>query len=231
MSFILDALRKSDTERQQQSAPGLTTTVPRGRSGRRSIWIPLLTGVLVLNAAVLAWIFIARGNGPAERPAGSAPPAVDARSGSAMRSNAARPAPSVIETDPATRSLRGEATASPASTVAKTRSPTAAPARMPAEIGPAESGAAPAPAESAQEPLRAPVPSYEQLLAGGMISVAPLHLDIHVFSAEPSQRFVFINMNKYREGERLNEGPVVEEITSDGVTLSHQGSRFTLDRN
>jgi hypothetical protein len=38
-------------------------------------------------------------------------------------------------------------------------------------------------------------------------------------------------MSKYREGERLSEGPVVEEITSTGAILNQQGNRFTLERN
>jgi general secretion pathway protein B len=84
--------------------------------------------------------------------------------------------------------------------------------------------------ESPRDTVRPALPTLEQLQAGGIISVAPLHLDIHVFHAEPAQRFVFINMKKYREGERLTEGPIVEEITNDGVVLNHRGSRFTLDR-
>jgi hypothetical protein len=38
-------------------------------------------------------------------------------------------------------------------------------------------------------------------------------------------------MNKYSEGDRLKEGPVVEEITPDGAILEHQGQRFLLPRN
>ena len=71
----------------------------------------------------------------------------------------------------------------------------------------------------------------EEVVLEGQLEMSPLRLDIHVFSERADQRFVFINMNKYREGERLDEGPVVEEITSSGVVLSHQGSRFTLERS
>ncbi len=57
-----------------------------------------------------------------------------------------------------------------------------------------------------------------------------LHLDIHVFSEVPADRFVFINMNKHREGSATAEGPVVREIRSDGVVLEHQGRVFLLPR-
>ena len=42
--------------------------------------------------------------------------------------------------------------------------------------------------------------------------IPPLHIDIHVFSANPAERFVFINNRKYVEGATLTEGPVLERI-------------------
>ena len=69
-----------------------------------------------------------------------------------------------------------------------------------------------------------------EAIVAGNLSVPPLHLDIHVYSPSPAERFVFINMAKYREGERLQEGPAVEEITESGVVMIHQGSRFLLSR-
>ncbi|NOR67834.1 MAG: GspB domain-containing protein, partial [Woeseiaceae bacterium] len=57
-----------------------------------------------------------------------------------------------------------------------------------------------------------------------------LHLDIHVYSDQPAERFVFVNMNKYREQARLAEGPLVKEITPEGVILEHLGNGFLLPR-
>ena len=69
-----------------------------------------------------------------------------------------------------------------------------------------------------------------EAIVAGMLAVPPLHLDVHVYSGTVAERFVFINMSKYREGERLQEGPTVEEITQTGVVLTHQGNRFLLTR-
>ena len=44
-------------------------------------------------------------------------------------------------------------------------------------------------------------------LQGG---VPEMHIDLHVYSANPQERFVFVNKRKYREGETLQEGPRVE---------------------
>jgi general secretion pathway protein B len=57
-----------------------------------------------------------------------------------------------------------------------------------------------------------------------------LHLDIHVYSTIASERFVFVNGAKYREGESLQAGPTVESITPEGVVLGFRGSRFMLPR-
>ena len=59
-------------------------------------------------------------------------------------------------------------------------------------------------------------------------SVPPLHLDLHVYVAQPQQRFIFVNSRKYKEGDTLAEGPLVEQITPDGAVLNFQGSRFRL---
>lgn len=229
MSFILDALRKSDSQRQQQAGPGLATAQQKLDRSRRNVWAPLLVLVLALNAALVAWIFL---------PDRDAAPAVS-------------DVPAPVSDDTArirveTRPLREEARTAPAASVApapalvdgSSGEPTTSDVppvvdvtpvipvavedqpRQPGSVAAANAG-----------PVRDALPTFEQLLVGGIIATPQLHLDIHVFSGEPDKRFVFINMSKYREGQPLKEGPVVEEITETGVILSHQGSRFTLDRN
>jgi general secretion pathway protein B len=84
-----------------------------------------------------------------------------------------------------------------------------------------------APAVSAA-PATEVLPSADEMAARG---VPPLHLDLHVYSNAPQQRFVFVNSRKYREGEALQEGPVVEQITQDGAVLSFRGSRFKLSHD
>jgi len=78
---------------------------------------------------------------------------------------------------------------------------------------------------------RRSLPTYQDLQLRGELSLAPMHIDIHVYSEDPAERFVFINMRKYTQGNKTTEGPVVESINADGVTLSHQGRRFNLPRD
>ena len=65
----------------------------------------------------------------------------------------------------------------------------------------------------------------------GTVEIPDLHLDIHVYSDAPEDRFVFINMSKHRENSQLSEGPRVEEITPDGVILEYRGTSFLLPRD
>jgi general secretion pathway protein B len=72
--------------------------------------------------------------------------------------------------------------------------------------------------------------TMNELIADGSLQLPPLHLDIHVYSDRPAERFVFINMGKYKEGDRLAEGPAVREIRPDGVVLDQGGTRFLMPR-
>jgi len=57
-----------------------------------------------------------------------------------------------------------------------------------------------------------------------------LTVEVHVF--EPGRRFVMINGRRYREGERLQEGPQIVEIVRNGVVMDYRGERvlFPLGR-
>jgi general secretion pathway protein B len=55
-------------------------------------------------------------------------------------------------------------------------------------------------------------------------------MDLHVFSPNPADRFVMINMQRLREGEATSDGVQVDSITSEGAILSYRGERFVLHR-
>ncbi len=57
-----------------------------------------------------------------------------------------------------------------------------------------------------------------------------LTVDLHIYAADPAKRAVFINGRRYTQGARIAEGPVVAEITPEGVVLTHRGRRFLLPR-
>jgi len=55
-------------------------------------------------------------------------------------------------------------------------------------------------------------------------------LDLHVYSDDPQSRFILVKLKKYREGDRLDSGLLLEEILPDGMVMSHQGERFLVEK-
>jgi general secretion pathway protein B len=74
------------------------------------------------------------------------------------------------------------------------------------------------------------LPSINELNLTGPQGLPDLHLDVHVYATNPADRFVYINMRKYREGGTLQEGATLERIRRDGVVLNFHGLRFLLPR-
>ena len=203
MSFILDALKKSEADRQRQGAPGIASIPESGRREPGPRWIWIIMALLAVNLAVLLGIVFKPGGDHSAAEAVQTPPP--------------RLTSSTQLIEPAPQAVTG--------TIENTRAETtetvveqAAAAPLPATT--------PTPRQTVTEGLK----TFGELRAGGMLQLPDMHIDIHVYSGQPADRFVFVNMRKYRESATLIEGPVVSEITPDGVVLNYQGLQFLLPR-
>lgn len=58
-----------------------------------------------------------------------------------------------------------------------------------------------------------------------------MHLDILMYHPDSSQRKAFINMSAYREGEQISEGAEILTIGAKGVLLRYEGKDFVLSTN
>jgi hypothetical protein len=74
------------------------------------------------------------------------------------------------------------------------------------------------------------LPSISELNLSGNQALPEIHLDVHVYATRAADRFVYINMRKYREGAVLQEGPTLEHIRRNGVVLNYHGLRFLVPR-
>lgn len=223
MSFILDALRKSDAERQRGAAPGLADVRYATRPDRRSIWIPLLAMVLVANIGFMAWQWYGGRTAsptplPAEPAAEATVPQVTPVPVPAVRALARESESSEPVVAPEVQSDFPDAPLTPP----MPEPPTAAAPSLPPVAAP--------PSASPRFVAAPALPTVEQLIGAGTLDLPLLNLDLLVYNESPSIRFVVINGRKYREGTRLTEGPTVESITPEGAILVDQGQRFTLDR-
>ena len=233
MSFILDALKKSENERQRTVGPSLADAPIRTQQTDRPWWAVAVAGLLVGNLAVLLYVLLRNDDTP--EPATSPPPAVTAAPAPVYSApppaQRARPVAPPI-TDPSVRSLAEEAGAS--ATQGEDFGTTDQSAGYEEPMPPAPAMARTAePAASRPVELRGGsgevLPNASALIASGT-SLPDLRLDIHVYSNTPAERFVFINMRKYTEGQTTTEGPSIERITPDGAILNQQGLRFVLPR-
>ena len=208
MSFILDALKKSETERQQKNAPGFADVPDGVDSPRAPRWLWVLGGLLAVNLIVLSGVML--------RPD-------------------PRPQTDVTATDeaiPDEGQPEREASFSEMVEQAKnTQAPqvTGATEEQSTADNPVVE-ASPVSKPRLAATITESYATFNDLRANGTLLLPDLHLDIHVYNDQPAKRFVFVNMNKYREHARLAEGPVVKEITPEGVILEHLGNGFLLPR-
>lgn len=244
MSFILDALKRSENERQRQVGPSLADVQVRRRRGDKPWWVVAVGALLVVNVGVLLVVLTRNGDsGTPQQQAGPTHQPEAARGTDTQRplpaSQSRMPRgnpPTVAARDPAVRSLADEAgaysvAAEPAiiGPAAAASIPEGPPLVRPIEaptVAPA--GTQPVFESRTTEPQEA-LPTAMDLAASGT-NLPEMHLDIHVYSRNPADRFVFVNMRKYTEGQSLSEGPALERITAEGVVLNYRGLRFLLPR-
>lgn len=217
MSFILDALRKSEHERQRSAVPGLSQVPLAAPQPQLPRWALGVIGVLVAAVLVIGGAWWQSSRAPVE--VASSPPAATVERGVEL------PAPAPRNTAP--------------QQAAPSRVPVSDQSSLSAAAASSTGGSGGSAVENVAPALSPPprltnlpddsvtLPSVTVLAAEG-VAVPPLRLELHAFSAQPRDRFVFINGRKYVEGDRLVEGPTLVAIEPTGAVLTHAGRRFML---
>jgi general secretion pathway protein B len=231
MSLILDALKKSEAERQRQTGPTLLEVRVTQPRRRYPIWVIAVGALLAINILLLL-IFVLRRPAATAQPAaplGAGAPAATAPAGTAA--SAAAPA----ATSAAAAQTAGGLPASVAPMAASGAEPPLAPAPSagadpgvlesaadgPAAHNPADDEPAVAAGDAGHY---ASLPSFSDV--GG--DLPALRLDLHVYAERPRDRYALINMHRVHEGDVLPEGPRVLAITREGVALDWRGQEFML---
>ncbi|MET0961450.1 MAG: general secretion pathway protein GspB [Noviherbaspirillum sp.] len=205
MSYILEALRKAQSERARGAVPGVDaqpvpTIVERPPMGG-VVWAAAGLALLAL-CAVLFWLRPWAGS-----EAGAPPPA--ARQPEAP---AAQPAP--VAAPPA-----------PKIAAVPEAPPAPAPSRSVRRMGEA------APAETAP-PAFAPVPErialLQELPAQIQREIPPLAINGYIYASSPADRSVLINNRLRREGDQLADGLVLEKLLPREMVLNYRGYRYRI---
>jgi len=234
MSYILDALRRADAERERGHVPGLHTppATPHrtGTPAASARWRPGLiaaAAVLLLLAGGLAsrWLMDDK---PVLPPAQAAP--------QVMAQAAPQAAPPVTAAAPAPSLDPGLVRLEPAS--AEPLVPTPAP--RPQTAGRADTAAPPQPQTQPSQPQAAPKTA---VVAAAPEPVWPKHSDLpeatrrelpllrtggSMYSSTPASRMLILDGQVFREGDKISPMLVLEQIRPNSAVLNYRGQRFTI---
>jgi len=196
VSYILDALKKSEAERSRGVVP--TLLAPRQTPLRSSVIGWVVAAALLVNAVVFAvWMYwpstTETPRSPASGPVGA---------------SAILAAPTAAQAPPAV--------AVPPAAVDRT-APSPDLARTPFE----------APAVTAAEDSSTNVDS--SAAADGIGGAPRYPFSTHVYASDPSMRAVTLNGRRYTEGDTIDAGVRIKEITETGVVLDVGGRSVSVD--
>ncbi|HKK54900.1 general secretion pathway protein GspB [Marinobacter sp.] len=208
MSYILDALRKSESERHQGKVPDLGQQVQfvHKRRKKSSPLVVLVAAALVLNAVVLAVVFWpetpVQSVMPAPQPAVEPEPAPAPEPEPKAEPVPERAPEPMPEPEPVARERPTIIVPSPASSGQSAR----------AGVAGVSSG---------------PVPHLVEMPLAFQRSVPDLVFNSHIYASDPSARRVMINNNYLKAGDSF-DGIQVQQITEEGVVLSLSGRSFRV---
>ena len=209
MSYILDALRKSDQLRQRGAAPTLLLGQATAAAPRRPAL--LAYGVLAL---VLLGAGIAIGWLRPWQPEPAAQTVVAPKAQSELQMQNMVPAVQAV----------------PAPMPAAAPAPAPAPARQHAVAGVnSDRQSAPPKTGATASKKAAPLPSVmimAELPVAIQQELPPMSISVHAYSGNAAERLVGINNTLLNEGEDVAPGLKLEQITREGMILSYKGYRF-----
>ena len=217
MSYILDALRKSDQLRQRGTPPTLLTTQAAAVEAKRPGW--LLYGLL---AAVLLGVGVAIGWLQPWQQIPVTPVAAPVAPKSPEPARQPAPQPSLPE------ALISMEPVAPPQQPQHVEPVAVAPiAKQDVETPPQAAATiavpAPVPAQAVQEVVAVTVAELPHAIQQ---EIPAMQVSLHAYSAKPKGSLVSINNQLLRDGDVLAPGLKLEQITPDGMIFSYKGYRF-----
>jgi general secretion pathway protein B len=246
MSYILEALKKAQAERQLGSAPTIHAPQPAvvpdaARAGKsRALLLGLGGGALVVAAgALFLWRSGHGGVRPAAAPVAMAPspaaapvrtPAL-APAGTLdtlpVSAPPAPPAPVRTATRPAEDAPRAAA-----AVTAKTEAPPKPDAPAPqAAVAQAPAQPQPQPQPQSQPPVTAPedsLPFLQQLPAAQQQQVPRVAFGGYMYSSNPADRLLLVDKTLRHEGEEVAPGLVLEKLLPKAAVMNFRGVRYRV---
>lgn len=204
MSYILDALKRADSERERGIVPGLhaqpvppgPTVAPASRDFKLVTVLLISMGLLVAGGFLWRWLDT-QNNTPMVV---QAPPAV-----------LSAPAASVTAISSPTISVAPPAGVSTLAPLARV---VPAPPRTPAMASPPTAPA--------------PIAELAELPADARLALPKLVISGSTYSDNPAHRMLVINGQVFREGDKVATDLLLERIRLKSAVLNYKGQRYAM---
>ncbi len=224
MSYILEALKKSDRDRKREAIPDLSSdhsfSTSRREERKSPLWkSPVVLLGLLACVALPGWLLFSEGQqeeGVQQKEIAEPTAAVIVEK-TDLPAVASLPVPE--KNDVTTPELLAPEVITPALKEQINREVEEAVSRI----------VAPPEPEKAEKPVEVIVlPLLEELSADLQAAIPDLSFAGHVYAAEGRQRLIMINMRVVREGNTISPGLILEKIEENGVVLRYQEVSFRV---
>ena len=211
MSYILDALKKSEQERGHGTAPSVQTLHSSAlghHSSKTHLWPYFLLAAVFINLAALLYFIVA-----------------DSRQDQTVEAMPAEAA--LTQASPSQTQLAEIPAVTPLSQAAAVDHTVYRPVSIPAmQPAPAMSfpAAVSAPVQTSNRPSM--VVERDDLPADIQQHIPIMEFSAHVYSSNPMHRSILINGRFMEEGDRLATDLMLSEITPKGAIFDFQGQLF-----
>jgi len=89
-------------------------------------------------------------------------------------------------------------------------------------VSPVKPSPSPAAKEEVDRKRIEAIPLFGELPYEIKEKLGKLQINVHSYSKDPAERLVFINMHRYKVGDKIGEGgPLLKEITPNGVIIDY----------
>jgi len=250
VSFILDALRKADQQRQRHATPTLLTVQASAVTRKRPAYLAYIffAAILVGAGLVIGWLRPWQ-SPPAKtesvvvtpiestQPKSPPPTSITNEPAPAPSAVAQQPNPDVGTQSAAQTSPVAPTAAAPSSTPESKRDVPAR-AKPQAEAPARESNTTTGKATASTPEKLAYTPAGDAPSTQPVIPIADLPqairqelpamtISVHAWSSNPAGSMIGINYKILREGDQVAPGLMLDQITQEGAVFTYKGYRFS----
>jgi len=227
MSYILDALRRADAERERGTVPSLHTqqfgALPSDDEAppRPRLLIGTIVVLVLALGGVLAWNFFGGSEAPPKPVVQAVTPTPGPTPGPTIAP------PSTVAPPPvfAPQSLASASAGRPASATTAMAPPAPRPAPRPAVRREAASATA---TPSTTAPADDRIYSLAELPEAIKRELPKLAYGGGSYSGDKASRLAFLNGQVFHEGDTVAPGLVLKQVKQKGVILAYKGYRFEV---